>query len=561
MNGLPQEIVDNICSHLDHDNLKSVLLLSRKFQYAAEQYSEAFERFGLTTESIETFVEIYTGRRFRYLRQLEFRTILPTPDGIERPEDAIEGADCFRESREELESIDENYTQQINLLFTAIDTIETRECNKTISGNIHLKLFTPTMELNPTTWPLQRLFVSWRVHLLMPETLPKLNSIRELTVESPDQTWYSNGPEPSLRKLDLCVFLDLSDRLPNLSTLNCRVGADELHSNTFSSEPLRYITQDWIGPRKDSCRKFGKSLEKISLRSLRHARLDFLYPQSHIQYIDQRLPMPELLDPSLSDPFSTSLRILSQQLRTMYLSVIADATLFWPGDGGAPRWPNLVHLHVVFHMSTPSGHWYFNEPTGLSLGGVKVGHRVAEAEMYPPLADTEKDDLLWEETCETDLEEAQTNTFQYRVVPNNSVLVPFLTGFAKAAAYMPRLRTFALWSPLSFRLDPDEEDYRDFDFESVSNIPKHVLYAAKLAWGIAYTGPFERVFSNDTGESINGQRQMSWRTSSWRPRAGLHELFQKIGEEYVKDRSDWFDDKGLRDSLDFERFRYRYFDM
>lgn len=126
---------------------------------------------------------------------------------------------------------------------------------------------------------------------------------------------------------------------------------------------------------------------------------------------------------------------------------------------------------------------------------------------------------------------------------------------------MPRLKTFALWSPLSFRLNPDDEEYKDFDFGSVSNIPKHVLYAAKLAWGIAYTGPYERAFSNDTVRKVNGQRQMSWRTSSWRPQADLHELFQKIGAEYVKDRCDWFDDKGLRDSLDFERFRYKYFDM
>ncbi|KAF9699754.1 hypothetical protein EKO04_002673 [Ascochyta lentis] len=559
MDGLPQEVVDNICSHLDHDNLKSVLLLSRKFQYAAEQYSEAFDSYCLTIGSIDRFVETYTGRRFRYLRQLEFRTTLPPPDGIEGPEDAVEGGNTFRESQEELESIDENYTQQINLLFTAINTVETQECNTTISGNIHLKLFTPTMELNPTTWPLQRLFVSWRVHLLMPETLPVLNSIRALTIESPEQTWYSNGPEPSLRKLDLRVLLDLSDRLPNLSTLCCRVGADELYSNTFPSEALRYITQDWVGLRKDSFSTFVKSLEKISLRNLRHARLDFLYPQSHIQYIDQRMPMPELVDPSLCDPFSTSIRMFLQQLRTMDLRVIADTTLFWPGDGDTPHWPNLEHLHVEFHMSNPSGSWYFNEPTGLSLGGTEAGYRAAEAEMYPPLADTEQDDSLWEETCETDLEEAQTNFFQYRVVPNDAALVPFLTGFAKAAVHMPRLRTFALWSPLSFRLNPDDEEYQDFDFESVSNIPKHVLYAARLAWGIAYTGPYERAFSNDT-ETINGQRQMSWRTGSWRPQAGLHELFRKIGGGYVKDRSEWFDEKGLRDSLDFERFRYRYFD-
>jgi hypothetical protein len=556
MNELPQEIVDNICSHLDHNNLKSALLLSRKFQYAAEEHSKAFETFCLTTESIDKFVETYTGRRFRYLQQLEFRTPLLLPDGFEDPEDAREGDHCYRPSRVELERIDEEYTQQINLMFVAIHTVETQECNKTISGNLHLKLFTPAMDLDSEWWPLQRSFVSWRVHLLTPETLPKLNSIRQLTIENPDQRWYCNGPVPSLRKLDLRVFLDLSDRLPNLSTLHCRVGADELLSNTISSsKSLRYILQDWIGPRKDSHSGFAHSLEKVSLRNLRHACLDFLHPEC----IDQRLQMPELVDPSLHDLFSTSIRIFSQQLRTMYLCVIADATLFWPGEGGTPHWPNLEHLHVVFHMFTPSGSWYFDEPTGLSLGSAKVGYRVAEADMYPPLVFSEKDDLLWDETCETDLVEAQNNDFQYRVVPNNATLVPLLTGFAKATGHMPRLRTFALWSPLSFNLSPTDEAYKEFDFESVSNMPKENLYNAKLAWGIAYTGPYERAFDDDYERDVNGKRKMWWRTSSWRPEADLYDLFQKPGKENATARSDWFDDDGLRGRLDFEHHRRKYF--
>lgn len=558
MNELPQEIVDDICSYLDHDNLKSVLLLSRKFQYAAEEHSKAFETFCLTTGSIDKFMETYTGRRFRYLRLLELRTPLTSPEDPEVEDYPWDGDSYYRESREELDSINESYTQQIKQLFMAIYTVETQECNKMISGNIHLKLFTPTMELDLNRSSLQRSFVSWRVHLLMPEMLPELNSIRHLTVEKPDRRWYSNGPVPSLRKLNLRVCLDLSDRLPNLSTLHCRVGADELLSNTFPScKALRYITQDWVGPRKDSYSEFAKSLEKALLRNLRHVRIDCFYPH----HIDHRLPMPELVDPSLGDPFSTSLRILSQQLRTMYLCVVADATLFWPGDGSTPHWPYLEHLHVEFQIYTPSGSWYFDGPSGLSLGGAKVGYRVTEAEMYPPVVYTEKDELLGDETCEMDLEEAQNNALQYRVVPNNVTLVPFLTGFANAALCMPRLRTFALWSPLRFNLGRTDEAYESFDFESISNVPKDILYMARFAWGIAYTGPYEKSFIEENERDVTGKKQMWWRTSSWRPEAGLHELLQKIGGDSVTERSDWFDDKGLRESFDFEHHRYRYFDI
>ncbi|KAF2625658.1 hypothetical protein BU25DRAFT_300726, partial [Macroventuria anomochaeta] len=543
MNELPQEIVDNVCSYLDHDSLKSILLLSEKLQYAAEQYSEAFRIFTLTANNIEKFIATYSGRRFRYLRQLEFRPFLPAPERDEDLQDWDSDDNQYRESQEELQNIDAHFTSQIRLLFSTMKAVETHSCNEKATGYIHLKLFTPTMNLNPNMWPLQRLFVTWRVHLLTPETLPMLTSVRELTIQSPDQTWYRNGPHPSLRKLDLRVLLDLSGKLPNLSALRCRIGADELYSNTLSSEPLRYITQDWIGPRKDSRSGFGKALEGLALHNLRHVCLDFLYPQFRIQHIDQGLPMPNLTAPSLLDPLSTSLRILSQQLRAMQFRVIADATLFWPGEGDTPHWPNLEHLQVEFHMSTPAGSWYFNKPPGIQVGAAKERHTVAQTEFYPPLIDTEKDDALWEETCEMDLEEAQTGSLQFRVVPNDAKIVPFLTAFAKAVAQMPRLKTFALWSPLTFSLDPDDGAYKDFDFATVSSIPKHVLYAAKLAWGIAYTNPHERPFPDNSQADFSIQRRMWWRTGTWRPHADLLESLNNIGkEQYRGDMLNWFDD-------------------
>lgn len=106
MNQLPLEIVDNICSYLDHDSLKSVLLLSRYFQFAAEKYSGAFRKCATNANDIDTFITKYSGRHLRHLRELEFRVDLSPPEETDGP-DGDAGLPIFRESREELISIDE----------------------------------------------------------------------------------------------------------------------------------------------------------------------------------------------------------------------------------------------------------------------------------------------------------------------------------------------------------------------------------------------------------------------------------------------------------------------
>jgi hypothetical protein len=560
MNQLPQEIVDSICSYLDHDSLKSVLLISPKFQFAAEFYSEAFRNFSLTTENVNKFISTYSSRRFRYLRQVAFQVVIPTTDRDAFLDGWDDGDNIFRESKEELDNVDEIYTRQINLLFSTLHTVETYKCNRAAPGNIHLKLFTPIMPRR-TQGFLQWAFISWRVHLLAPETLPTITSVHELTLENPEQNWCSDGTTTALRKLDLRVILDLSNKLSSLSTLNCNIGVEELFQNTITSEEFRYITQDWLGPRKDSRSDFIKPLNDITLHNLRNAKLDFLYGEGYysINYLEQRLPMPNLTAPSLHDPFSTCLRILSQQLRTMHLRAIADATLFWPSDGSIPNWPNLEHLHVEFYMATPSGSWYFNGPPGVDFGGAEVGYTGIETEMYPPLAYAERDNTLWEKTCEWDIDEYQLGTLQYRVVPNDATLVPFLTAFAKAVTYMPRLRTFALWSPLSLRTDSDET-YEEVDFESISGTANHLRRFDELGWGIAYTGAHEIAFTDGFEKSSIGQRQIWWRTGMWRPPKELHVLFQQFGQEHHRDNLlESFDNEGLGSYKDFRYHVCKYF--
>lgn len=87
--------------------------------------------------------------------------------------------------------------------------------------------------------------------------------------------------------------------------------------------------------------------------------LRFIYPICKSDWIDQRLAMPNLVKPEIYDPFSTSLRLLSYQLRTMSIRVVADETLFWTADNSTSSWPNLKSINVMFHVATPSGTWHF----------------------------------------------------------------------------------------------------------------------------------------------------------------------------------------------------------
>jgi len=114
MNKLPQEIADHTSRYLSHDDLKNTLLLSREWQYAAEQYSEEFSGLTLTINNDFKFLSTYSGRRFRYLKNVTFETSLPE---LELDDDAED--DC-RETANELKSLDQHFIRQIYFLFSTL---------------------------------------------------------------------------------------------------------------------------------------------------------------------------------------------------------------------------------------------------------------------------------------------------------------------------------------------------------------------------------------------------------------------------------------------------------
>ena len=533
MNTLPQELIDRISSYLERDDLRNTLLLSCKLQYAAERYSKAFSDFTFTLDNVAKFLSTYRSYRFSYLRNVYFQLTVPA---LELDED---GEEWCRDAAKRLKIRDEECTRQINVLFSTLKEVESSVKDIYGSGRIHLTVYTPKKKSCREEY-YHRTVTSWRVRLLSPSTLPTLIYVHSFTLET-EVTFVEHPNEEGTlsRKLDYRVLVDLAAKFPNLKTLQCRVGGDEW-LGCFESPSIIENSEDWPGPRRDSRHDFGKAcegFEGVALQCLRHVQLDFLYPLYWVENLDQRLALPNLVKPALFDPFSSSLRILSYQLRTMSLRVVADETLFWPLDSSTktPFWPNMESMNVMFHMSAPSGSWYFH---GLPGVGATHGFNIT-TEHYPPL-----EAIIGDRADDFD-NEGEVAECRFRVHPNNETLVPFLSAFARAAACMPLLKEFALWTPLHFDSLWDLEDYDDFDVSTVSQYAVDKI-PSDLAWGIAYVAPGEQDFTVWPRGDCSPNRRIWWRVADWRPDAELHDTFQNIGrEKHGENLLEYWNDKGI----------------
>ncbi|KAL1606403.1 hypothetical protein SLS60_003806 [Paraconiothyrium brasiliense] len=512
MDSLPQELIDLISSYLDIEDLKNTLTVSQAFQVAAEKYSGAYDHFELNEDNKSDFIEIFGGRRLGYLQHLSFRTTLPPLDDEVDLDEQPDGAP-IRDTLEDLREVDESFTEQVKSLFSTIKSAEDRA--NTGSGRIKLTIYTPTRYIDHENYSIQRAYVSWRVHLLSPKALPSLASVRGLRIENGmEWYYYDEWDANSLRKLDLRVIADLSLKLPNLEALHCGIGGDEWLAGNVDPRQ-RYVTKDWAGPRRDSRHSFAQAIEEHPISKLRVARLNFIAPLSLAHNFDQLEAFPNLIAPAKYDLFSSNLRLLSYQLRKLSLTAILDYTFFWPIDGATPSWPNLEVLNVTFHIMTPSGEWYFNP----LKHGSKSGYAITEAD-YPPYEETDpdRDDVDY-------IDWANIIRGQNRVVPNNDTLVPLLQSFAKAAAYMPRLKQALLWAPLQLS---------GADGLNLSSLTKHAKSAKScdpLAWGLVYSSSDAEGFMDGRGHRVESSRQIWWQVANWRPDPALHSMIKEIGKD------------------------------
>jgi hypothetical protein len=491
MNDLPPELIDRISFFLEHDDLKRTLFVSPPFQAAAERYSGAFASFTFDNDEVhnEVFISNYSGRRLRYLRYIELHTEFPRL----QPWDADPYDLSCRESLAELLAKDESFTKQVRRLF---EIVKKAENNANLahdgSGEIQLTILTPIRWVDPS-FCRHRVSSAWRVHLLRPEDLPDLYSIRGLSICNPELSTKIDGDRCAISRLDWRVLVDVASRLPNLEYLGSRLGIEEWRLPE-ADVARRHFEYDFEGCAKDSRTGFANSLAKVRLpATLRNVQLDFLNDLGEHLHAEEG-GGPDLVSPATHDLFSSSLRILASNLRRLDLRLKSDPTLFWPAQDSA-SFPNLEFLHVMFHPMTPSGSWYFLGVDG--KGGDDVGFHVTNT-MYPPLDPSDPLDANWHFE---DIVDATDSPVYFRQVPNEETMHPFLEAFAVAAGKMHALRAFSLWSPL----------------------------AHGVAWGIAYARPGERATLYCPSDDFSSSRQLWWKVRHWRCGPSLHKLFQDIG--------------------------------
>ena len=513
---LPQEIIDHISLALDYDDFKSTLFVSRALHAAAERASGAFTTFAFKHHSLQEhkgFLDKFAGHRFRFLRHVEVFTGFP-------PIHESTPTSC-RETTEELQNKDENFTQQIREVWNTIHLVEAAQ--KDGVGKIQIRIYAPIRLVEGDVCDHKR-YSSWRVHLLAPEELPQLESVRALSVCDMADEDLEVGAWRS--KLDLRVMIDLAARCSNLEYLGCKLGADEW---MCSADPYQeHFMHDFPGCRRDTREGFSNAVRGVNLpATLKYMQLDFI--NELFQSVEeQRRPLPNLVYPHSFDPFSSSLRLLSSQLRRLDLHVIADDTLFWPQDDtSTPFGPNLEIFSVLFHFSSPSGQWYFQSPSGIGRGNQSF--LLDDTTTWPPMQDND-DDSEW---CFESMDGTPNGLPTFRVTPIGDSLGPFLTAFARATTKMPKLLEAWLWTPLS---------YHPYDMVEAEDAQTASLYPnGEFGWGLMYSAPGAPAAS---GVGCTAARELKWRVGPWRPTPELRDMFLKIGQEQYGNQLDetWHDE-------------------
>lgn len=538
MDRLPQELLDQVSSYLDPEHLKHTLTVSRAFQVAAEKYSGAYNDFELNKETAHRFVNTFGGRRLGYLQHIAFRTTLPA---LEKKLDwnSCPQGHPVRDSQDELRAADESFTDQIEFLFSIVKKTEDLARSEKVHGKVQLTLYTPVRYVDRLNCSIQRAYVSWRVHLLEPESLPNLTSIHTLRLENGVKFSFDveYGPR-CLHKVDMRIMLDLSNKFPNLAALHCNIGGDEwLGCNEDYRQ--RYITKDWAGPRRDSRHDLARALDTAPTLRLRVARLDFLFPMA--PEFEQIEPFSNLVSPARHDPLSSSLRVLSYQLRRFSLTALIDPTLFWTDKGAPPFWPNLEALHVMFQIVSPSGDWYFDFS---DKGGSKQGYEIRGTD-YPPYAETELDRANHRHHDEIDWNDLLQG--KERTVPNDDMLVPLLQSFARATTGMPRLKQAMLWAPVRSN--------------AMGQYKKKKGIYTNQVWGLVYTSANAEGFMDCPGHQAESKRKLWWQVANWRPDRETHEMLSRIGKGEHDDDIDevWQYDYTISDRYEFERFESQLF--
>ncbi|KAH7400508.1 hypothetical protein DE146DRAFT_611441 [Phaeosphaeria sp. MPI-PUGE-AT-0046c] len=501
MNLLPQELICEICVHLNDEDLRTASFVSTRFRSAAENCASGHRQHVVKYPTEKRFLARYSGFRHRYIKEIHFTVRVPLAD-YERG--------CQRERLSEQNARDSAFTDQVRELFVALVKVGLQAGARN-PGTYHLSILCSSRHVLPDVCP-HGDHAYRRTHLLEHDTMPILGSVRSLELQN---------VEPGI-KLGYRVLLDLITHFPNLENIAFHTGTDDW-TPSYEREPALLYPWEYDGLRRDTRHDFSDAMANWTIPcNLKRVNLDFICSRgmTGADGVHHWHSQPNLVSPAIADPFSRSLHVLSHHLREIILRAQIDESFFWPHDDSTPTWPNLEQFFIMFHMVAPSGSWYFEGPRG--EGRDLSGHALDE-DSYP----SDNDDEDYCPSDERDRSFEEYTTFWFRVSPNIKVLRPLLLGFAKAAANMPTLKQAVLWAPLKWYPDGDDDyDGAMFDyFQGPDN-----AYSDEFAWGVAYCCPGEYAFieTNDNRPKCK-IRHLGWEVGNWRPDPSLAEAFREIG--------------------------------
>lgn len=548
----PQEIIDLIVYQCtDRETLRNLLTVSRACQEQVERRLWPTSVRILDDDGVNV-LRRYTGHRLRILRRVTIEQDWPVLDDWE--------LSC-RETADEVRENNEVFTRRIAAIFTAIKTLEMslNDGSGAQDMNVSLTIMTPRQLVEDAPCD-HRCYHSWRLHLLQPETIPRLESIKQLVVglderSNNDSRFWSFSDNRYRHALDLRVGLDLLDKLPHCHSLQ----SIDIHDSLpypYEARQLKHFARPFEGPRRDSRHGFARAFrERVSSSpnlspgaplypALKAVTLYLGRPNKHVDQ-DERLPNLVTPNPDIAlttddvpasrltvsvshdDPLSSSLRLLSQNLVTSEVRGCIDKSIFWPSttpltsldDTQTPFWPNLTHLSVEFDPAHPRGTWFFQAPPPFSSSSAsdneQEGFTITQ-EHYPSFSRSEND-AYWDDVFD-DLGGRYENVAvdMFRVTPVDAAVDELLEAFALALERMPALKeaelyTLLKWWPsqnaMETYFEGDRVPLKAKNEELCGLRERHGVRYCHW-WGVKYNGV----------DSDEGKRpRLEWRVGDWRP--------------------------------------------
>ncbi|KAK7750139.1 hypothetical protein SLS62_007888 [Diatrype stigma] len=224
-----------------------------------------------------------------------------------------------------------------------------------------------------------------------------------------------------------------------------------------------------------------------------------------------------------------------ESLERLSIHGTLDESLFWPGITAInvkPFWQNLKHLKVHFHMTTPTGEWYFRFPDNAPL--IEQPSPVPSSTQMPPGYGWSEEEDTMAALRYTDQNASLLRGISmplgeyrdiYRYFVDNERLSPLVKAFAKACAQMPLLTDASLTCQI---IRPQK---------SASG----GLSPRRTTWGIWFAVPgtaidFESQELDEPEFRLCTSRRLVLKIHNWVPRWDLYQLLRDIGRERYGDR-------------------------